>query len=149
MAETRRGVSAAKSAVVSASRRLKRPPTQVSYCVSDVHEKSDMSDLPIACTLALDERAARREELLAGLMRLSVERREMSAGFTYRFEASSETLQSIVRVIDAERQCCRFFRFQLTVEPADGPITLEVTGPEGTREFLRDLESDDAADHQV
>ena len=39
-------------------------------------------------------------------------------------------------MIDAERQCCRFLRFQVTVERDEGPIVLDVTGPPGTREFL-------------
>jgi hypothetical protein len=34
------------------------------------------------------------------------------------------------------RQCCPFLRFAITVEPGNGPIWLEMTGPEGTKEFL-------------
>jgi hypothetical protein len=39
-------------------------------------------------------------------------------------------------MIDAERQCCQFLRFQLTVEAAGGPVVLDVTGPLGSRDFL-------------
>jgi hypothetical protein len=39
-------------------------------------------------------------------------------------------------MINAERQCCRFLRFQLTVEPDEGPLILDLTGPPGTRDFL-------------
>ena len=42
----------------------------------------------------------------------------------------------IARTVDMERQCCRFLRFTVTVEPNDGPIALDLTGPAGTREFL-------------
>jgi hypothetical protein len=42
-------------------------------------------------------------------------------------------------MIDAERRCCRFLRFVVTVEPGDDSICLEVTGPAGTREFLDGL----------
>jgi hypothetical protein len=45
----------------------------------------------------------------------------------------------IARTIDAERQCCRFLHFGVTVEPDGGPITLELSGPSGTREFLSAL----------
>jgi hypothetical protein len=44
-----------------------------------------------------------------------------------------------VRTIDAERQCCRFLKFALTVEPDAGDVWLEVTGPDGTTEFLSTL----------
>jgi hypothetical protein len=38
--------------------------------------------------------------------------------------------------IQLESECCRFLRFQLTVEPGGGPVWLELIGPPGTREFL-------------
>jgi hypothetical protein len=42
-------------------------------------------------------------------------------------------------VIEAEHRCCRFLRFLLLVEPGDGPVWLEVTGPQGTEDFLSAL----------
>ena len=98
-----------------------------------------MADLPIACTLNRGDRRARRDELLPALLRIAEHGEPIANGHRYRFAPSSATLQTIVRVIDAERQCCRFFRFQLTVEPGLGPLSLEVTGPPGTRDFLADL----------
>ncbi len=51
-------------------------------------------------------------------------------------------IEAIGAAVAAEHQCCRFLRFQLTVEPADGPVTLDVTGPDGTRAFLEELMGD-------
>lgn len=48
-------------------------------------------------------------------------------------------LEEITRVMAAEHHCCQFLRFELVVEPGDGPVTLDVTGPEGTVEFLEGL----------
>jgi hypothetical protein len=45
-------------------------------------------------------------------------------------------LSDIVRTVDAERQCCRVSRFSITVEPDGGSISLDLTGPPGTREFI-------------
>jgi hypothetical protein len=42
----------------------------------------------------------------------------------------------VASVVEAERQCCRFLRFAIQVEPEDGPIYLDLSGPPGTREFL-------------
>jgi hypothetical protein len=53
-----------------------------------------------------------------------------------RLRMASEVLAAILRVIDAERQCCQFLRFQLTVEAGRGPVVLDLTGPPGTQEFL-------------
>jgi len=48
-------------------------------------------------------------------------------------------LSTIMQAVDAERQCCRFLRFVIAVEPDGGPISVELTGPPGTREFLTAL----------
>ena len=50
-----------------------------------------------------------------------------------------ENIEDIARTIDSERECCPFLQFTLTVEPASGPIHLDLTGPSGTREFLTGL----------
>ena len=42
-------------------------------------------------------------------------------------------------MIDRLRLCCPFMRFRLTIEPGNGPALLELTGPEGTKDFLRAL----------
>src|ERR671934_515676 len=95
-----------------------------------------MSDLPIACTLGPAALKARREDLLGGLVRRAQERIDLPNGYRVRFSPNDEVLRTIAEVIDVERQCCRFLRFQLTVEPDQEAIWLEFTGPPGTREFL-------------
>jgi hypothetical protein len=46
---------------------------------------------------------------------------------------------ALATMIDAERRCCPFLRFQVLAEPDNGPVWLEVTGPAGTRDFLEQL----------
>jgi hypothetical protein len=85
-------------------------------------------------------RAARAPgRVAAGLLRVAERAEDLPNGYRYRFGPGVDTLMTIARVIDAERQCCRFFQFRLTIEPANGPFWLDVTGPDGTREFLADL----------
>src|SRR5207253_2529614 len=43
---------------------------------------------------------------------------------------------SLAALIETERACCPFLSFQLIVEPDRGSVSLELTGPAGTREFL-------------
>jgi hypothetical protein len=95
-----------------------------------------MADLPVACTLGPAALQARRENLLNGLLRRAKETRELPNGYSLQFAAESDALSEIARTVDNERQCCRFLRFTVTVEPDDGPITVDLTGPAGTREFL-------------
>ena len=94
---------------------------------------------PIACRLTPGDLSARRAQLLPGLVARATTREALPGGWRFVFASDSDTLQAIATVIDSERQCCRFLRFQLTVEPSGGPITLDVTGPDGTREFLETL----------
>ena len=98
-----------------------------------------MKELPIACELTPAELAARREGLLAGLLEKAHERMSLSNGLRFSFAPSSEFLTTAVQMIDAERQCCRFLKFELTVEPDGGQMSLEITGPPGTAEFLNTL----------
>ena len=100
---------------------------------------SDPADLPIACTLSSRELRERTGELLPGLVRVAQDSEELPDGRRYRFAAATDTLLAIMRVMENERQCCRFFRFRLTIEPDLGPFWLEVTGPPGVKEFLSEL----------
>ena len=96
-----------------------------------------MRDLPIVCTLQPGELNVRATEFLPGVVAAASARHAIQNGFRFEFQADGQVLSSIVRMIDAERRCCQFLRFQLTVEAAGGPVVLEVTGPHGAQEFLR------------
>jgi hypothetical protein len=95
-----------------------------------------MADLPVACTLSPAALHTRREDLLNALLRRPKERRELPKGYSLRFSGEGDLLAEIARTVDNERKCCRFLRFAVTVEPDNGPITVDLTGPPGTREFL-------------
>jgi hypothetical protein len=98
-----------------------------------------MSELPIVCSLDAASLKTRREGLLADLLKRATHREDLPAGHRVRFAAAEGTLAAIARTVDAERLCCRFLRFQITVEPDGGPVWLELTGPPGTREFVAAL----------
>lgn len=96
-------------------------------------------ELAVACTLTPGELEQRRRWVLPGLLARARAREAVAGGFRWRFEAGGDVLREAAAVIDAERACCRFLRFHLTVEPEGGPIVLEVTGPRGTEDFLAAL----------
>jgi hypothetical protein len=98
-----------------------------------------MTDFPIACTLDPISLEARRDTLLPGLVREATARSALPDGLRLTFAPTPEMPMAIARVVEAERHCCHFLRFQLTVEPGNGPIVLEVSGPPGTGAFLEQL----------
>jgi hypothetical protein len=95
-----------------------------------------MTESPIVCTLGPDALKARKVGLLARVARLSTSTARIEAGYRFEFTADTETLSLIADMIDAERRCCRFLRFDLRVERDGGPVSLEITGPPGTQEFV-------------
>ena len=95
-----------------------------------------MSDLPIACSLTSDELQERRSAVLQKVRLAVLEVRELKDGFAYSFPSEGDWLRELAGLIDLERQCCPFLRFNLTVEANGGPLWLEMTGPEGTKNFL-------------
>lgn len=94
-------------------------------------------DLPVVCTLTPATIATRKAALLPGLVGRADGREDTTEGIRLRLPA--DALSAVLETVDAERQCCRFLRFDITVEPDGGPIWLELAGPPGTREFLSAL----------
>ena len=92
--------------------------------------------LPIACSLTNSELQKRRRGVLHTVLSAVDEVRELENGYAYRFTSEGERLSELAQLVDLERQCCPFLRFCLTIEPDNGPIWLEMTGPEGAKEFL-------------
>jgi hypothetical protein len=92
------------------------------------------------CTLSPETIATRKAELLPGLIARADSIELIDEGICLSFTPAAEMLQTIASVIDAERQCCRFLRFDITIEPDLGPIVLRVSGPPGTRRFLEALD---------
>ena len=98
-----------------------------------------MTDLPIVCTLSEEGLRARKQGLLAQVARRATCLTKVPAGYRFEFDAGSDTLSLIAIMIEAERRCCRFLQFELNVGPDLGPLTLTLTGPEGTQQFLEAL----------
>jgi hypothetical protein len=115
---------------------IRSPPWSVKGKIGVEHH---MTDLPVACSLTPEALKARKEGLLSELLRGSAGHELLADGLRIRFAPSGETLATIARAVDAERHCCRFLRFTVTVEPDEGPLTLDLTGPQGTRQFVTAL----------
>lgn len=92
--------------------------------------------MPIACTLSSGELARRQADLRSGVLAEAAAVEPLPNGLRWRFASSSEIVTRLARVIEIERRCCRFLRFSLQTEPDLGLVTMDVTGPEGARDFL-------------
>ena len=64
---------------------------------------------------------------------------EVENGFEFMFPNfdAAENITQLAEFIFNERRCCPFLEFTLKITPNDAPISLLLTGPKGTQEFLR------------
>ena len=91
---------------------------------------------PITCKLTTPELQKRKATVIAELKALILDKKELSNGYGYEFEGTNENLDKLNTFIKTERMCCDFFTFQLTVE--EDKALLNITGPEGAKEFLKE-----------
>ena len=81
----------------------------------------------------------RRRNVLSKVLSAVTDTTELENGFQYSFKSEGELIAELGKLIQLENQCCPFLTFRLTVEPEGGSVLLEMTGPEGTKEFLLEV----------
>jgi hypothetical protein len=99
----------------------------------------EVTNPPIACSLTGSEFQDRRRGLLQKVSEAVLEVKELEDGYSYRFPSDGIWINELANLITLERQCCRFLHFNIRLEPGEGPIWLELSGPEGTKDFFGSL----------
>jgi hypothetical protein len=97
------------------------------------------STLPITCTLPAPEYRIQREELLPGLVANALQWIRLPEGMRFVFGATARRLRQLYAVVQREQRCRGFLEFRIEVTPGGGALTLDVTGPKGTGDFLDTL----------
>lgn len=95
---------------------------------------------PIICrpdAIPENERAAHGALTRALFSQQRGETRPLADGFRLTFEP--DLFDSIVKYVKNERLCCPFIAFRIVVAADSGPITLELTGPIGTKELIGEV----------
>ena len=107
----------------------------------DVDMKNPAQQNPLACNMDVFTPAEREKHIrtTTQLFQSVQTIQEAENGFEFvfpNFDAAENMIQ-LAEFIFNERRCCPFLEFTLKLEPNDAPISLLLTGPEGTQEFLR------------
>ena len=92
---------------------------------------------PLACDLTaipVAERAAHQDATRL-LVSSAIEIHPSGEGFTLKLPAGRYEL--VAQFVARERLCCPFLKFVIAVAPESGPVELRLTGPAGSREFIR------------
>lgn len=99
----------------------------------------NLDNLAVACSLTTAELREREAKLLAQFRSAIIETEEIRDGCAFCLPGDAQWIRLVAELIVAERECCPFLTFELVAEPNKGPLTVRVTGPEGTKDFLRTI----------
>ena len=98
------------------------------------------ADSPFACdrsALSTDARKHHFDELMPAMRKIVKGVKEVPAGFAFELPADSAAIQLAAEWVSNERLCCPFLDIAIRIERERGKVWLELTGREGTKEFIR------------
>jgi hypothetical protein len=95
--------------------------------------------MPIACQLTTEELRVREATLLAQFRSAVVSTEDLADGYAFRIPDDAKWIALMGELITAERKCCPFLTFELAAQPNMGPVIVRVTGPAGTKDFVRTI----------
>jgi len=101
--------------------------------------KQESRDFAVACCLTDSEFRKREATLLAQFRSAVVATEELPDGYVFHVPGDKKSMGVVWEAIVAERECCPFLTFELTAQPNMGPVSVRVTGPAGTKEFLKTI----------
>jgi hypothetical protein len=96
-------------------------------------------DIRVACCLSDAELRKRVATLVARFESAVLATEELPDGYVFRVPGDKKWMAVVWEAIVAERECCPFLTFELTVQPNMGPVSVRVTGPAGTKDFLKTI----------
>jgi hypothetical protein len=99
----------------------------------------NLDELPIACSLTSAERREREATLLTQFKSAIIKTEELQEGYAFRIPGDGDSFRQVAELIVAERECCPFLVFEVSALPNMGTVTVRVSGPTGTKEFLSSL----------
>ena len=91
----------------------------------------------MACSLSDLELHEREATLLAQFRSAVIETEELPDGYAFRVPGDRKWIVIMAKMIVAERECCPFLTFEFVAQPSMGPVIIRVTGPAGTKDFLK------------
>jgi hypothetical protein len=100
---------------------------------------NNLDKLPIACSLTSTELRESEATLLSQFRAALVKTEELQDGYAFHIPGDDDSFRQVAELIVAERECCPFLVFEVSALPNMGPVTVRVSGPTGTKEFLSSL----------
>ena len=90
----------------------------------------------LSCKPSTPKLTKRKETVLKSLKQQILETVELSDGYAFKFPGTDKVLDELAEFIKTERTCCDFFIFGLSISGDTSEAWLELTGPEGAKDFI-------------
>jgi hypothetical protein len=97
------------------------------------------SAIPLVCNMGVFTPAQRDSHIqtTTELVQAILSVQEVKNGYQFTFPNETEFITKIAEFISNERLCCSFLEFSLNIISTSEPVSLSLTGPNGTQEFLQ------------
>ena len=97
------------------------------------------SDNPLVCNMGIFSATQREAHILVTeeLIQAALSVQEVENGYQFIFPNEASFISKIAVFVSSERLCCPFLTFTMNVVSNNKPVSLSLTGPSGTQEFLR------------
>jgi hypothetical protein len=96
-------------------------------------------DTPLICNMDVFTPAQRESHIqtTTELIQAVQSVQGIENGYVFMFPNETDFISKIAEFISNERLCCPFLEFSFKVISNQQPVSLSLTGPMGTQEFLR------------
>lgn len=94
----------------------------------------------LSCSLTSEELRERIAMLRKEVFPKMIKKEELEEGYIYYFEDEGDLAIKILEFIGKEKQCCPFFKFDLSILPFKKGLALQISGSEGVKAFLSSKE---------
>lgn len=100
-------------------------------------------DGAVQCKLVGDDLLERKKVLKEQIFSNVSKKRTVHNGYVYYFHDRDLLLQDALEFVKCERECCPFFKFDISILPFDQGFAIQISGSEAAFEMLSDFESSD------
>ena len=97
----------------------------------------------LQCSLTSEELVERKQQLKHQVLSKKLKREKSPSGIVYFFDDDKELLNSIFEFVQKEKECCPFFKFDVSILPFEKGMALQISGSEEALQFFEDFEKNE------
>lgn len=103
-------------------------------------QHSELFDGIIQCSMIGEDLQARKEELKVEVFSKLRSKEKTANSYTYYFDNDDELLKNVIEHLLIEKECCPFFKFDLSILPFDRGFAFQLSGSEAAMEMIESFE---------